>query len=266
MKKRIAIIVILAILAVLGFWFFYALRSYVVMGIYSAQHEKESVMRRTGFDIAMPSGCGWYPFVMTYNADGFGQWSGTGADMSIMYNFGAFDAGTRTSSIYDTDSDKYASFYGAYAVRTDNGVFGFEDDGSADLDDVALAFEYDYTQLVISAFGCDDTVFAVEDISAVPDVTYLDSGGWARIDAVIAANGTAHNYRGYRQPYLQYGRPMADVPDDFAVTALFGRVYMKHLEEYGCTVLLYVIAPTQDAVDAYDDDVLAHACIRSLQQ
>ena len=211
MRKRILIIAIMIIVIALGFWFFYALRSYAVMGVYSAQHARESVMRESGFDIDMPSGKGWYPFVMTYNADGFAAWSGTDADMSIMYNFGAFDASTRTSSIYDTASDKYSSFYGAYAVRQPINVFGFTDDGAADMDDVALAFAYDYTRLVISAFGCRDIVFSINEFAAQNDVEYAGSGGWMRIDAALTANGAAHQYSGYKQPYLQYGRPMEAV-------------------------------------------------------
>jgi hypothetical protein len=45
--------------------------------------------------------------MLTYNAEGFASWSGIDADMTILYDFGAFDAGTRTSSIYDPGSDKY---------------------------------------------------------------------------------------------------------------------------------------------------------------
>ena len=266
MKKRIVTVIILAVAAALIFWFFYALRSYAVMGVYSAQHKRESVMRTSGFDIDIPSGKGWYPFVMTYNADGFARWSGTDADMSIMYNFGAFDARTRTSSIYDMHSDHYSSFYGAYVARQDEGAFGFNEDGSADMDAVALAVKYDYTQLVIADFGCDEIVFLVDEHTVQQDVDYAESVGWTRVDAVMTANGAAHDYAGYKQPYLQYGRPMEDVDIDFETVTLYGRVYMKYFEEYGCSVMLYVIAPSRDAVDVCDKEILAHARISDLQQ
>ena len=133
--KKLIVLIVLVIAAALVFWFFYPIRSMIVMSIYSGQHESESVMARGGFDIEMPSGNGWYPFVMTYNAHGFESWSGVDADMSIMYNFGAFDAATRTSSLYDPDSDHYSSFYGAYAVRSGEGIFGFDEAGQIDMNE-----------------------------------------------------------------------------------------------------------------------------------
>ena len=99
MKKRWIVLVVLLILAVHIFWFFYPLRSYVVMGVYSGQHSRESVMKQQDFTVDIPAGKGWYPFMLTYNADGFAAWSGIDADMTILYNFGASDMGTRTSTI-----------------------------------------------------------------------------------------------------------------------------------------------------------------------
>ncbi len=256
MKKRVIIIVIAVVMLALGFWYFYALRSYIVMSIYSAQNENDSVMHSAGFDIDIPSGAGWYPFVMTYHADGFAHWSGIDADMSILYNFGAFDARTRTSSIYDSQSEWYSSFYGAYAVRQEEGIFGFTEDGHVDKDAVALAFAYDYTQLVMAAFGCTEPVFAADEWKADDHITYAGISGWTRIDAQMRVNGAAHNYSGYKPPYLQYGRPMTDVDSDFETVTLYGRVYIKYFEEYGSTVMLYVTAPSEAAVDVCDTQIL----------
>ena len=247
--------------AFLIFWFFYPLRSMIVMGIYSGQHEEQSVLTQSGMEIDMPSGNGWYPFVMTYNAGGFAQWAGVEADMTILYNFGAFDLWKRTSSIYDPQSPYYSSFYGAYAVhQMDGTVFGFED-GVIDLDAVALAVKYDYTQLVIRDFGCEDPVFEILAMETQTGLEYAGSGGWTRLDAVIWANGTAHAYAGYRQPYLQYGRPMETPDADFEPCELIGRVYAKYLREYECTVMIYVIAPSRAAADACDRDVLRQTTI-----
>lgn len=262
MKKWIIALVILALIAGAVFWFFYPLRSYICMRIYSAQQKSKSVMKHGGFAIDMPSGEGWYPFVMTYNAPGFDDWSGIDAQMTIMYNFGAFDIGKRTSAIYDTDSDKYSSFYGAYAVRQENGVFGFDNKGEIDMDAVTLAVEYDYTQLVIKDFGCDAPVFRVDDYSVTKDVHYAGSGEWTRVDAVLTANGAAHNFKRHIRPYLQYGRPMDRVESDFEVISLYGRVYAKHIDEYKCTVMIYVIAPNRSAVDACDDAILSKTVIK----
>ena len=262
--KKIVVTGIFVIAAALIFWFFYPLRSYVVMSIYSAQHSSESVMRMSGFEIEMPSAPGWYPFVMTYNADGFSRWSGVDADMSILYNFGAFDAQTRTSSIYDKDSDRYCSFYGAYAVQKDGDDFGFLDSGDVDIDEVSLAVEYDYTQLVIKGFGCDEPVFSILDYDITPDIEYAGSGGWTRIDAKIEANGMAHNYAGYKTSYLQYGIPMQATDHDFEVITLYGRIYAKYFETYDCTVLIYVIAPNTDAIEECDNTVLEQTQINDV--
>lgn len=256
--------IILALIAGAVFWFFYPLRSLICMSIYSGQQKNKSVMKHSGFEIDMPTGEGWYPLVMTYNALGFGGWAGLDAQMSIMYNFGAFDIAKRTSAIYDTGSDKYSSFYGAYAVQKDGGVFAFDQNGAIDMTEISLVVEYDYTQLVIKDFGCEKQTFHVDEYEITKDVRYAGSGGWTRVDAVITANGTAHSFNGHIRPYLQYGRPMDAVDTDFEVTALYGRVYAKYLDEYSCTVMIYVIAPNLSAVDTCDDEILTQTVIQPL--
>jgi|AGTN01.3.fsa_nt_gi hypothetical protein len=266
MKKKLIVLSALLVVAALIFWFFYPLRSYVVMGVYSGRHSRESVMKRQGFSVDIPAGQGWYPFMLTYNAEGFARWSGVDADMSILYSFGAFDAATRTSSIYDAGSDRYCAFYGAYVAHMDGGVFGFTDSGEVDMDEVTLAVKYDYTQLVIAGFGCDSPVLRVEGFDLQTGLTCAESGGWTRIDAVIAANGVAHNYKESKTAYLQYGPPMKAVDESFAVIALQGRLYIKYFEEYDCTVMLYAIARDSATVDRCDADLLAETAITDLQQ
>ncbi len=262
--KKYVVIISIALVALALFWFFYPLRSLVVMSYYSNDHAKQSVMRQNDFGIDIPSGRGWYPFVMTYNATGFTSFSGKDAKMSIMYNFGAFDFASRTSALYDKQSDKYSSFYGAYVVQENGGVFGFDDNFELDLDDVSLAVEYDYTKLVMRDFGLKNQTYEIGDFIIEEGVTYAGSGGWTRIDAVMSSNGAAHNYVEYKLPYLQYGRPMESVEVDFEVTQLYGRVYAKYLREQGCTVMIYVIAPTIDAVNACDSLILNKTTIAPL--
>lgn len=251
--------------AALVFWFFYPLRSYIVMGLYSARQSAQSVMAKSGFRIDMPSGGGWYPFVLTYNASGFRDWAGIGADMSIMYNFGAFDALTRTSSIYDANSDRYSSFYGAYAIKKDSGAFGFSEGAEPVLEEIEAAVRYDYTQLVMRGFGCDDPVFDIEYISVQKEKEFAGTAGWTRIDARIEASGAAHNFRTDRTAYIQYGPPAGKTPSDFAKTELYGRVYAAYLSDFGCTVMIYVIAPSKDAVEECAENILRKTRIVRLQ-
>lgn len=266
MKKKIIAACALLIAALLIFWFFYPLRSYIVMGVYSWQHSAQSVQKQHGFSVDIPTGAGWYPFMLTYNAKGYSAWSGISADMSILYNFGAFNALTRTSSFYDINSDKYSAFYGAYVLHQKNGVFGFSDDGAADVIAVESAVKYDYTQLVIAGFGASDIVFNAGGYKTQPGTSYAGSEGWTRIDADITANGVAHTYKKEQQAYLQYGPPMAAAEQDFAPVSLKGRLYLKYLKAYDCTVMLYVIAKDADVVDACDNGILSKTKICSVKQ
>ena len=266
MKKKVVVLAGLLLAGLLIFWFYYPLRSFLVMGVYSGQHSAQSVQKQHGFSVDIPSGPGWYPFVMTYNADGFSAWSGIDADMSVLYNFGAFDSVTRTSSIYDAGSDKYCAFYGAYVLHQNGGTFGLLEDGSLNRDEIESAVAYDYTQLVVAGFGCDDIVFRVDGFESQPDVSYAGSNGWTRIDADLTANGVAHTYKQDYQAYLQYGPPVKPAEQDFMPVSLKGRLYLKYLEEYDCTVMLYVIAPNEAAADACDKDILSRTIISPLKQ
>lgn len=262
--RKLVIPLLLIVIGFALFWFFYPLRSYVVMSVYSASNAKDSVMQQNGFKTDMPSGEGWYPFVMTYNAESFRTYSGLDADMSIMYNFGAFDLAKRTSTIYDKSSDKYSSFYGAYVVQEKEHTFGFNDDGSVDIDAISLAVKYDYTKLVIRDFGWKKQMFSIDDVTTETGLSFADSDGWTKIDAVLTVNGAAHNYNGYKTPYLQYGRPMEKVEKDFEVTNLYGRVYAKYFNEYDCTVMVYAIAPNPNTVNQCDSDILSKTIIAPL--
>ena len=78
------------------------------MSVYSRMEAEDSYMAQKGVRIQISSGEGWYPFVMTFNADsGFRGFSGGQADrLTIMYNFPEFDLKRGCSRIYD-DSSPY---------------------------------------------------------------------------------------------------------------------------------------------------------------
>lgn len=262
-KKRLIALAVLIAASLLLFWFFPALQSYAVMSVYSSTHHNNSVMRQNGFDIKMVSAGGWYPLILTYNAEGFSDWSGISAEMSILYCFGGFDHSVRTSTLYDTKSRFYSAFYGAYAVKMHDGIFGFSD-GTFDIDQVIKAVEYDYTQLVMRNFGCRSPEFRVKEYSVIENASAAGRDGWTRIDALMLLNGTAHQFKENKTAYLQYGRPPKHSGEDFAVIEMAGRVYVKHFNEYGCTVMLYVLAPDWLTVDACDESVLAKTVIDGL--
>ena len=149
-------------------------------------------------------------------------------------------------------------------VQESNGVFGFDDNGEIDLIDISLAVEYDYTKLVIRDFGCENQTFEIGNFVIADDVTYAGSSGWTRVDATMISNGAAHNYDGYKLAYLQYGRPMEKVGASFEVLSLFGRVYAKYFPEYDSTIMIYVIAPSLEAVNTCDTTILQQTTIAPL--
>ena len=230
-------------------WTYPLLRSRVVMSVYSAQQLSASVLKECGMDIRIPIADGWYPRILVFNADGFAAWSGIDARMTVLYTFGAFDIKTRASLLYDPASDKYSAFYGAYAVRKEDGVFGFGEDGALNLGEITQAVRYDDTQLVLASLGCKEPVFEVERTDTMPDAICAGSGGWTRIDAALRVSGTAHAYREDKLAYLQYGAPPPYAGEDFAVTQMSGRVYAKYFSEFDCTVMMYCLAPGMETVD-----------------
>lgn len=260
MKRLLIAVIIIIATAVPIVWFFPALQSYVAMSVYSGAQNKLSVMQQNGFAIKMKTAKGWYPNVLVFNADGFSDWAGIRAEMSILYNFGDFDAATRTSSLYDIKSDLYSAFYGAYAIKMPEGKFGFAYDSKINISEVVIAVDYDYSQLVLRNFGCQNPAFEVKEHSVKNDIAYAGSGGWVQIDAQILANGVAHNFKEDKLAYLQYGRPL-NVECDFAKTTMAGRVYAKYFDEYGCTIMLYIIAKDIPTINECDQNVLSNTVI-----
>ena len=263
-RRAVAILAAAAVLFCLV-WAYPILRSHIVMSVYSAQQLSASVLRERGMDIRIPIADGWYPQMLAFNADGFAAWSGIDARMTVLYTFGAFDLKTRASSLYDPASDKYSAFYGAYAVRKEDGVFGFGEDGALNLGEITQAVRYDDTQLVLASLGCKEPVFEVERTDTMPDAICAGSGGWTRIDAALRVSGTAHAYREDKLAYLQYGAPPPYAGEDFAVTQMSGRVYAKYFPEFDCAVMMYCLAPSIKAVDECDAQALQKAEIAALQ-
>jgi hypothetical protein len=262
-RRAAAILAAMAMLFCLV-WTYPILRSHVVMSVYSEQQMRASVLKDCGVDIRIPIADGWYTRMLTFNADGFAAWSGIDTRMTVLYTFGAFDLGARTSSIYDPASDKYSAFYGAYAVTKNGGIFGFHEDGALNLDEVTQAVHYDDTQLVLASLGCSEPVFEVERIDVTPDAVCAGSDGWVRIDAALRVSGAAHTYRENRTAYLQYGAPPRYAGGDFAETEMVGRVYAKYFPEFGCTVMTYCLAPSIQTVDECDVQALQKTVITAL--
>lgn len=275
-KKKAAALIILAALAAFIWSPFsnYGI-SLAVMKVYSGINERDSVMAEKGFDIEIPGGGAteekdWYPFVMTYNPkEAFGRFTGEPAlELSIMYNFPAFDMAKGCSRIYDPDSKYYNGFYGAYAVsgETSEGVpYGFDADGGLEVERAAQVPEFDFKKLVLGDMGIDasDMIFDWSVDAVSEKESYAGSAGWTRVDASLTVNGVYHHRKEFHRNYLQYGSPDFEHDgEDFEPVDMKGRIYAKYFDEYDCGVFFYILAADEGVLKACDEQILSESVIK----
>ncbi len=268
MKKFLAAIVII-LTGLMLFWFWQPLRSMVVMSVYSAIHEKDSIMAEERFKIDIPGGLStkgrdWYPFVMTFNADGYKARGGLIEGMTILYNFPAFNLLSRTNTFYEPDSLYNSSFYGAYVVKSPGDTpYCYMNDGNPDYEEVMYAFKYDYKDLVLKSLGDDDFEFSVQQFKGTTG-DYLGYSGWTIINAIIKTNSVTHSFNGPKRSYLQYGRPMIIATEDFKEISMHGRLYMRYFPEYESTIIFYVMAQDYNIVNDCDEKILSKSEIKNI--
>lgn len=230
------------------------------MSIYSSMQTKESVMQNNKYKINIPSADGWYPFVMTFNPTNFANWSSSDTQMSIMYNFPAFNKTTHASEIFNPNSDKYSSFYGAYALQKPDGYFGFSN-STININEILQAFRYDYMNLVLNDFGCSNTTFDMTEYNVEYNVKYLNEPDWVKIDALIHTNGLSHKYTNNSTSYIQYGKPSENTKSSFDLIDMYGRIYLKVFPEYNSTIMIYVLSPNKITIAECDSQILEHITI-----
>lgn len=249
--------------------------SMAVMGIYSKMNEKTSLLTSEEITLSIPGGLttlrsDWYPFVMTFEANnGFRRFTGDSSlALTILYNFPAFSPIKGCSRLYDTASPYYNGFYGAYLVRdAEGGAYGFTErpDGTLypDTSAVAEVPKYDFWQLVLSEFGLTSQTavfdWNITDISE--PLFYAGEDGFYRMDATLTVNGSSHEYNGFTQSYLQYGKPNFPVTDPLAPVPMYGRLYGKYLEEKQVSLFFYVVAADPEVLEECDKEILSESSI-----
>ena len=249
--------------------------SMAVMSIYSKMNEKNSLIHTEGIELSVPGGLAtlrshWYPFVMTFEANsGFRHFTGNSSlDLTILYNFPALSPAKGCSRLYDTASPYYNSFYGAYLVKdSSGGIYGFtsQSDGTLCPDAAAVAEvpKYDFWQLVLSEFGLTraNAVFDwnITDISE--PIYYAGEDGFYRMDATLTVNGSSHEYDGFTQSYLQYGKPNFPVTDSLAPIPMYGRLYGKYLEEKKISLFFYIVAADTEVLEKCDKEILSESTV-----
>jgi len=269
MKKTLMRYLLPAALLLVGLTLaFPASRAVVVMGVYSALEQQDSVLTQEDITLKIPGGIStkekdWFPFVITYNADYFGAYANTPVNLTILYNFGAFDPSLGCSSFYDETSDYHGAFYGAYALRTqDKTLYGYLEDGTLDTDAMALVFEYDMNVLVLGSLGCNNPEFAYTLTGHTQKTMHGQQ--YDVLDAKISTQSPMHSVQGFLPAYYQYGRPKRLVSQkDFKNCDVYGRIYATALPEKGITLCFYIIAPNVDTLDTVEKTWVEKSKLRS---
>lgn len=255
-----------------------SLRSYIVMYPYSQINKKDSVLHKEDIDFNIPGGTftsrkNWYPFVNTFTDDeGLSDYIGEAVQFTVLYNFGHFTS-KGYSTYYDPKSPYYSSFYGGYIVKPEEKGrrFGFHDNGEINKDELAKVPKYDQTHLVLPTLGCygNRKVFQNDILSIEKGIDYAGYKGWVKVDSEIKTNSPLHRPTGFKQGYLQFGRPRASLipvtEEDFNVVTLKGRVYARYFEEFDATIMLFIMAPDWETVEQCDGEILSHTEIGKIK-
>ncbi len=267
LKKIIIVTAVIVVMIVIAL-FYYPLRSYLIMSIYSTYNNTTSVMKQQGFDIHIPGGAftsqkDWYPFVNIFDtSQGFSNYIDEDVSLSVLYNFGAFEG--KSSSLYDENSKYFGAFYGAYVVKNNiskKEPYGFKDN-KLDINQIINAAKYDYKYLVIRDFGCLEPIFDVISYDIQENISYIGYNDWVKIDAEMITNSTAHTYKKHLTPYLQYGVPKKTNKEDFYEIILKGRMYARYFEKHDTTIVIYVMGTSSQMIDECDNEILAHITIK----
>ena len=265
-KKRwlaVLIIFVLALGLLLAFPFS---RSLIIMSVYSAAENQDSVLKQEDIHIHLPGGLStpekdWYPLVITYNADYFGAYVNRPVDLTILYNFGAFDASTHCSTFYDPTSDFSGAFYGAYVIKSHDGsVYGYGETGELNTEEMAKVFKYDMNILVLKSLGCSDPSF--EYTLTDQSTKTIDGYVFDVVDAQILTQSPLHSVSTFQSAYYQYGSPKNIASQkDFKNTRVYGRIYAYDMPERNITLCFYIIAPNQQTIIKCEQSIIEKATI-----
>jgi hypothetical protein len=264
MKKHrlIKIIIVFVLLVGLALAFPFS-RSLAVMSVISATEQRDSVLKDEDIRIHLPGGLttpkkDWYPFVITFNADYFGAYVNRPVDLTILYNFGAFNPAASCSAFYDPDSDYFDAFYGAYVIKSHDGrCFGYNG-GELDVDEMSQVFEYDMNVLVLQSLGCPSPEFSY--LLTGLGRTDIDGRVYDVVDAEISTQSPLHTVTGFQSAYFQYGSPQRYFTQkDFKNASVYGRIYASELPDQDVTLCFYIIAPNQETIDSCEADMIAQA-------
>ena len=271
-KKKRRLIILICFLALLAALIlspvFPYVRSLAVMSFYSPYCARDSIMKSQNFELSIPSGDGWYPFVMTYEADdAFSSYIGVpDTKLTILYNFPAFSPKNGCSRIFDESSPYYGSFYGAYLVRRADGEpYGFSPDmNTPDNNVISDIAEFDLSTLVLGDFGLspDKTVFTYSSVSEQTNQSVLGYDGWTMLSSDLTCSGMNHKSKGFVPSYLQYGSPNFPLSSDFASIEIKSIVFAKYFPKWGTSVFFYVMSPSEEVCESCVRTILSNSTLK----
>ncbi len=280
-RKNAFILCFIALIIVcqsMGYPFWDTLKSYGVMYTYDKYIVKNSYLSQENILFNIPDGTStfekdWYPFMLHHDASSsFSKYTGRNLSVMILYTFGSFDFLKGSSNFYNPNSPYQGAFYGGYALfdhNPENIPFGFSIDGEVNLQEIQIMPLFDQTKLVLPSVGCpkEKIIFESDIITLESNLSYIGIDGWTKIDANIKTNTPTHTYNGQKNlGYLQYGNPHKNFSsdEDYPITTLKGRIYIRYIDELDGTFLLYIIAKNQQVVDECDRSILSKSTIKKL--
>ncbi|MCD6321416.1 MAG: hypothetical protein J7L77_00135, partial [Clostridiales bacterium] len=152
--------------------------------------------------------------------------------------------------------------YGAYIVQSPSDLpYCYTEEGTLDYGELMHTFKYDYKNLVLESLGNADFKFIVQQFTS-DTVDYLGYSDWNMVSATIETNSVTHKFGGYKQSYLQYGRPFKKPEESFADITMYGRLYMRFFPEYNSTIIMYIMTPSYDNLNDCDNNILSKSVIR----
>jgi len=223
-----------------------------IMSLNNLYHNRSALTQDRNIELDFPVGRvsknqNWFPMMLTFNAsEGFSRYLGQETDLTIVYNFGAYQFGKSYSSFYDEDSPYFGAFYGAYFVEDSKNSlgYGFLENGETDYESLLNIAKYDYTRLVLSGLGAKLSDVKFEQ-TMIGESTQSFAGydDWIQIDAVVKTNGPVHMPTKYQVSYLQYGYPAKYGARNFPEIDMQSRVWIRRFPEKSVTIVFYAMTP-----------------------
>lgn len=231
-----------------------------MLQVQGASFESASVFHQTGLKLRVPTltdsdNGRWCEHMKLFHCGENFPHKGSG-ELSILYNFGAFENGR--SAFYNPDADTFNAHYGVYAIHQTSGSFGFKD-GNVDTKAITDLVSFDQLQLVMTSLGCPKTLkqFHSQVIGIQPSPAMAGFNDWVQIDAMIQTNSPQYQAHDFELGTLQYGQPPENYSGpDFPVVPMVGRLYLRYDETRQITVIYFVIGKNETIVDETSEHYL----------